>query len=127
MIATELAEAEASCDRLRSAYDDVRALNAQLAVNHAEIVAAKDARIAELENYNKVHVAAARLHIEQLADRDRQIAALREALEPFAAMADKFKELDVYYNTDVLIPLGDSTITVGHFRKAHAALEQAQP
>ena len=45
----EAADAEASCDRLRSQYDDIRVLNMQLASNHATIVGDLRKRIEELE------------------------------------------------------------------------------
>ena len=35
---------------------------------------------------------ALRRHADDLANRDRRIAALREALEPFALLGDKFRE-----------------------------------
>ena len=45
-----LDQEKASCDRLRSAYDDVRALNAQLAVNHADIVTPLRVELAEAKS-----------------------------------------------------------------------------
>lgn len=71
----KLADSEASCDRLRSQYDDIRVLNVQLSMAHAGIAATLREKLA---------------YFEHMAIDDRlKIGLLREALIGMVAEYDR--------------------------------------
>jgi hypothetical protein len=87
-------------------------------------LAAKDARIAELEHdllygHESGPIRKMRARAEQAEAR---LAVMREALEPFANMAEKFNERDAYHNDDKILVHAKHILTIGSFRKARAAV-----